>query len=89
MMKRPVTEEFVLITEGFTNSKGCSDRRARYRALVGQWFGTQRELTESLSTGELLTVYINAFHELGECLGYSSPPLLERLIDDAQKIYKQ
>jgi hypothetical protein len=28
-------------------------------------------------------------HELGEYLGYSPPPLLGRLIDDAQKIYKQ
>ncbi len=28
-------------------------------------------------------------HELGEYLGYSPPPLLERLIDDAQKIHKQ
>ena len=28
-------------------------------------------------------------HELGEYLGYSSPPLLERLIEDAQKIHKQ
>jgi putative transposase len=28
-------------------------------------------------------------HELGEHLGYSPPPLLERLIEDAQKIHKQ
>jgi putative transposase len=28
-------------------------------------------------------------HELGEYLGYSPPPLLERLIDDAQKIHQQ
>ena len=28
-------------------------------------------------------------YELGECLGYSPPPLLERLIEDAQKIHKQ
>ena len=28
-------------------------------------------------------------HELGEYLGYSPPPLLERLIGDAQKIHKQ
>ena len=28
-------------------------------------------------------------HELGEHLGYSPPPLLERLIDDAQKIHQQ
>ena len=28
-------------------------------------------------------------HELGEYLGYSPPPLLERLIEDAQKIHKQ
>jgi putative transposase len=28
-------------------------------------------------------------HELGEFLGYSPPPLLERLIEDAQKIHKQ
>ena len=28
-------------------------------------------------------------HELGEYLGYSSSPLLERLIEDAQKIHKQ
>ena len=27
--------------------------------------------------------------ELGEYLGYSSPPLLERLIEDAQKIHRQ
>ncbi len=28
-------------------------------------------------------------HELRECLGYSPPPLLERLIEDAQKIHQQ
>jgi len=28
-------------------------------------------------------------HELGECLGYSPPPLLERLIEDGQKIHQQ
>ena len=28
-------------------------------------------------------------HELGEYLGYSPPPSLERLIEDAQKIHKQ
>ena len=28
-------------------------------------------------------------YELGECLGYSPPPLLERLIEDAQKIQQQ
>jgi IS4 transposase len=28
-------------------------------------------------------------HELGEYLGYSSPPMLERLIEDAQKIHQQ
>ncbi|ACV46222.1 MULTISPECIES: IS4 family transposase [Halomicrobium] len=28
-------------------------------------------------------------HEFGEYLGYSPPPLLERLIDDAQKIHQQ
>ncbi|WP_257300621.1 IS4 family transposase [Haloarchaeobius sp. FL176] len=28
-------------------------------------------------------------HELGEYLGYSPPPLLKRLIEDAQKIHKQ
>jgi len=28
-------------------------------------------------------------HELGEYLGYSPPPLLERLIGDAQKIHQQ
>jgi putative transposase len=28
-------------------------------------------------------------HELGEYLGYSPPPLLERLIEDAQKIHQQ
>ena len=28
-------------------------------------------------------------HELGEYLGYSPPPLLERLVDDAQKIHRQ
>ncbi|MFC6752057.1 IS4 family transposase [Halorubrum tibetense] len=28
-------------------------------------------------------------HKLGEYLGYSPPPLLERLIEDAQKIHKQ
>ncbi|WP_434530116.1 IS4 family transposase (plasmid) [Haloarcula sp. NS06] len=28
-------------------------------------------------------------HELGEYLGFSPPPLLERLIEDAQKIHKQ
>ncbi len=28
-------------------------------------------------------------HELGEFLGYSSPPLLDRLIEDAQKIHQQ
>ena len=28
-------------------------------------------------------------HELGEYLGYAPPPLLERLIEDAQKIHKQ
>ncbi len=28
-------------------------------------------------------------HELGEHLGYLPPPLLERLIEDAQKIHKQ
>ncbi len=28
-------------------------------------------------------------HELGEYLGYSPPSLLERLIDDAQKIHQQ
>ncbi|ELY59280.1 transposase (ISH8) [Natronococcus jeotgali DSM 18795] len=28
-------------------------------------------------------------HELGEYLGYSPPPLLERLIEEAQKIHKQ
>jgi len=28
------------------------------------------------------------FHELGEYLGYSPPPLLERTIEDAQKIHK-
>lgn len=28
------------------------------------------------------------FHELGECLGYSPPPLLKRLIEDTQKIHK-
>ena len=28
-------------------------------------------------------------HELGAFLGYSLPPLLERLIEDAQKIHKQ
>ena len=27
-------------------------------------------------------------HELGEYLGYSPPPLLEQLIEDAQKIHK-
>jgi putative transposase len=27
--------------------------------------------------------------ELGEFLGYSPPPLLDRLIEDAQKIHKQ
>ena len=27
-------------------------------------------------------------HELRECLGYSPPPLLERLIEDAQKIHQ-
>jgi len=28
-------------------------------------------------------------HELGEFLGYSPPPLLEQLIEDAQKIHQQ
>ena len=28
-------------------------------------------------------------HELGEFFGYSPPPLLDRLIEDAQKIHKQ
>ncbi|MFC7209369.1 hypothetical protein ACFQL3_02430 [Natronoarchaeum sp. GCM10025321] len=28
-------------------------------------------------------------HELGEYLGYSPPPLLERLIEEAQKIHQQ
>ena len=28
-------------------------------------------------------------HELGDYLGYSPPPLLDRLIEDAQKIHKQ
>jgi putative transposase len=28
-------------------------------------------------------------HELVEYLGYSPPPLLERLIEDAQKVYQQ
>jgi putative transposase len=28
-------------------------------------------------------------HELGEFLGYSPPPLLERLVEDAQKIHQQ
>ncbi len=28
-------------------------------------------------------------HELGEYLGYSPPPLLERLIEDAQKTHQQ
>ena len=28
-------------------------------------------------------------HELGEYLGYSPPPLLDRLIEDAQKIHQQ
>jgi IS4 transposase len=28
-------------------------------------------------------------HELGEYLGYSPPPLLERLIEDAQKVHKE
>ncbi len=28
-------------------------------------------------------------HELGKFLGYQSPPLLERLIEDAQKIHKK
>jgi len=28
-------------------------------------------------------------HELGEYLGYSPPPLLERLVEDAQKIHNQ
>jgi len=28
-------------------------------------------------------------HELGEFLGYSPPPLLDRLIEDAQKIHKR
>ncbi len=28
-------------------------------------------------------------HELGDYLGYSPPPLLERLIEDAQKIHQQ
>jgi len=29
------------------------------------------------------------YHKLGEFLGYSPPPLLDRLIEDAQKIHKQ
>jgi putative transposase len=28
-------------------------------------------------------------HKLGEYLGYSPPPMLERLIEDAQKIHQQ
>ena len=28
-------------------------------------------------------------YEIGECLSYSPPPLLERLIEDAQKIHQQ
>jgi putative transposase len=28
-------------------------------------------------------------HELGKCLGYSPPPLLEQLIEGAQKIHQQ
>jgi putative transposase len=41
------------------------------------WAGTVRSYAQLI------------LHERGEYLGYSPPPLLERLIEDAQKIHKQ
>ena len=46
-------------------------------------FPTERWAATFRSRAQLI------LHELGEYLGYSPPPLLERLIEDAQKIYKQ
>jgi len=52
-----------------------------------------RLATRSVSAGALggdLPVARPAhLHELGEYLGDSPPPLLERLIEDAQKIHQQ
>ncbi|TSD13492.1 IS4 family transposase [Haloglomus irregulare] len=46
-------------------------------------FPTERWAATFRSHAQLL------LHELGEFLGYSPPPLLDRLIEDAQKIHKQ
>ena len=46
-------------------------------------FPLERWTATSRSHAQLL------LHELGEYLGYSPPPLLERLIEDAQKIHQQ
>jgi putative transposase len=43
----------------------------------GRWAATLRLHAQSI------------LHDLGEFLGYSPPPLLDRLIEDAQKIHKQ
>jgi len=52
-------------------------RLATDRVSAGRWAATFR------SHAQLI------LHELGEYLGYSPPPLLERLIEDAQKIHQQ
>jgi putative transposase len=49
----------------------------------GLVFPTERWAATFRSHAQLI------LHELGEFLGYSPPPLLDRLIEDAQKIHKQ
>jgi putative transposase len=46
-------------------------------------FPPERWVTTSQSPAQ------HILHELGEYLGYSPPPLLKRLIEDAQKIHQQ
>ena len=50
-------------------------------------FGTHQSISKNRSVTQLYAHLI--LHELGEFLGYSPPPLLDRLIEDAQKVHKQ
>jgi len=49
-------------------------------------FDTHPSISQNRSVTQLYAHLI--LHELGEFLGYS-PPLLDRLIEDAQKVHKQ
>ncbi|EMA26853.1 transposase IS4 family protein [Haloarcula marismortui ATCC 33799] len=56
---------------------------ATEQADNGLVFPTERWAATFRSHAQLI------LHELGDYPGYSPPPLLDRLIEDAQKIHKQ